>query len=381
MNRPYSSDSIWNKKIPANAALHPNSEQMIAWLKSRSYTTFGINIDRWTMPVYSADANTPKITIYCSGENSPIDGTFEGPYHTNVPFPANAQPDPSSDHGMIVLDWSTNTEWDFAALELRSDGKWHAGACIPWGPAAQPKPNSGYLPNFVDGSGVMPQEMTAYTWGACATSVPLLAGLIRPEEIAAGVIPHALRFGLCYPQHQRKVYPPAATIDGWLGSSSITEPYAIPEGARLQLDPNLNLDTLGLSPAGKIIAKCMQDYGIILVDSADGLPLYAQNPMGASGWYPADFGSCAALIPLNFRVVNYAVFDAVEELTTGGDVLGYICPYCDVQFATMAELNAHIAESHPPPTPPPVVTSSLVLPALIILVLLFAIMALKGGKK
>jgi hypothetical protein len=138
-----------------------------------------------------------------------------------------------------------------------------------------------------------------------------LAGLIRPEEIEAGVIPHALVFGCCYPKLGYIVYPPAPTTDG-----KIAGQYAIPEGARLQLDPSLNLDTLGLSTAGKIIAKCMQDYGIILSDSSDGLPLYAENPMGRATdpWPALSFdGYSASPIPLNFRVINYAVFGAVEE--------------------------------------------------------------------
>jgi hypothetical protein len=302
--RPFSDDSIWNTKIPANAALHPNSEQMIEWLQGLQYKTFGINIHSWSIPVYDAYASTPRVDIYVTADEvSKVDELYGGIYHSNVPFPTGAQPDPMSDHHMIVVDWSTNTEWDYIGLVWHQaetinghsfPARWVADACIPW---------------ELYGNGVMSQPIS--TWGARGSSIPNLGGLIRPEEIEAGVIPHALCFGCCYPKHGYKVYPPAATTDG-----KSTDPNAIPEGARLQLDPTLNLDSLGLSRAGKIIAKCMQEYGIILVDCTDGLPLYAENPLGRASdpWAALGFdGSSASPIPLDFRVINYAVFGAVEE--------------------------------------------------------------------
>jgi hypothetical protein len=287
--RPFSNDSIWNTKIPENAALHPNSEQMIEWLKNTPHANgvhFGINIYEWSVPIYDAYANTPRVTVY------EYDGTV---YHTNVPMPTDAQVDPMQDKHMVVIDWDNKIEWDFSDLtyNVRQPNKWVAGACIPWD---------------LYGSGVHPNSV----WGARGSSIPNLGGLIRPEEIKAGVIPHALSFGCCYPKQGWKVYPPAATTDG-----HSTDQYAIPEGARLQLDPSINVDTIpGLSRAGKIIAKCMQEYGIILVDSADGLPLYAENPMGRATdpWPALSFdGYSASPIPSNFRVINYAVFGAVEE--------------------------------------------------------------------
>ena len=141
--------------------------------------------------------------------------------------------------------------------------------------------------------------------------VPALAGLIRPEEIEAGVIPHALVFACNYPKAGTKVYPPAATTDG---KSSDT--WAIPEGARIQLDPTLDLDSLGLDRNAMIIAKCMQDYGIFLVDCSDGLVLYAENPMGreTDPWSALGFGGSSAYsIPPYFRVVDYSVFGGVEQ--------------------------------------------------------------------
>jgi len=284
--RPFSDDSIWNTKIPANAKIHPNSDKMIAHLKSSSYSDgghFSINIYSWSVPVYDAYADTPRVTIYRD------DGSV---YYTNVPMPKGAQADPQEDRHMCVVDWDNKVEWDFFNLRWEAN-QWRAHLCRPWD---------------LYGSGVNPNRV----WGCRGSSVPLLAGLIRPEEIEAGVIPHALVFAYWLPRRGWKVYPPAATTDG--KSDDI---YAIREGARIQLDPNLNLDTIpGLTRAGKIIAKCMQDYGIICVDCAGGIPLYAENPLGreTDPWPALGFtGSVAKPIPPYFRVIDYAVFGAVEE--------------------------------------------------------------------
>ena len=107
--------------------------------------------------------------------------------------------------------------------------------------------------------------------GACrAAGVPLIAGLIRPEEIKQGKIAHALVFAYYTPK--RGIYvQPASNSDGMSTRSG-----AIPEGARLQLDPSLDIDKLKLKPAARIIAKALQEYGMYLGDAAGGFSLYAE---------------------------------------------------------------------------------------------------------
>ena len=107
--------------------------------------------------------------------------------------------------------------------------------------------------------------------GACrAAGFPLIAGLIRPEEIKQGRIEHALVFAYNAPKHRAYVYP-ASNSDG-----KSTRPGAIPEGAGLLLDPSLDIDSLGLKPAAKIIAKALQEYGMYLGDGAGGFACYAE---------------------------------------------------------------------------------------------------------
>ena len=63
--------------------------------------------------------------------------------------------------------------------------------------------------------------------------------------------------------------PPAIWNDG-------QTPGGIPEGAILQLDPGLDLSRFPLSSAARTIARAMQEYGLVDVDSGGGAAVYAE---------------------------------------------------------------------------------------------------------
>jgi hypothetical protein len=80
-------------------------------------------------------------------------------------------------------------------------------------------------------------------------------------EIADRNIPHAL--ALQSENACPTFRPPALKSDGWSDRSD-----CIPEGARLQLDPTIDLDALGLSEGEKAVATALQRYGGFLMDVA-----------------------------------------------------------------------------------------------------------------
>ncbi|MBI5482324.1 MAG: hypothetical protein HY906_25945 [Deltaproteobacteria bacterium] len=51
----------------------------------------------------------------------------------------------------------------------------------------------------------------------------------------------------------------------------------IPCGGRIQLDPAVDLDGLGLTPAGRVIMQVLQEYGAYVGDYSGALSLYAEN--------------------------------------------------------------------------------------------------------
>lgn len=273
----YSADSPFNQAIAADAAVDPASPAMVGGLvDAAGYTGFAVNVRRWTVPVYYADSSTPRTDVALTESWSPY-ATLSG-----VPIPAGAAPDPSDDASMAVIDRETGCEYDFYAARKRADGSWAAG----WA-------NTTYVSwNGVDPGGV----------SARGSGFWLGAGLIRPEEVAAGSVDHALVMSYRYTKAGGPVAP-ATHSDGRSTSS-----LAIPTGGRLQLDPSLDLDALGLAPWQKTIARALQTYGAFVADTSTGVALYAQNPqgygLGAYPWGEADYASLPASLVSKLRVLQ-----------------------------------------------------------------------------
>jgi hypothetical protein len=111
------------------------------------------------------------------------------------------------------------------------------------------------------------------TWGASASSLPLVGGLITLEDLERGRIDHALAIAAPDIRSNAFVWP-AQRTDGTSSS-----PTALPEGAHLRLDPNLDLASLGLPPLTLMIARAAQDYGIIVRDNSRSVvSFFAQDP-------------------------------------------------------------------------------------------------------
>ncbi len=66
---------------------------------------------------------------------------------------------------------------------------------------------------------------------------------------------------------------PAHRTDG-----SSTEPFSLPEGAHLRLDPRLDLAALHLPRLTLMMAEAAQRYGIVVRDTAGNVAFYGQDP-------------------------------------------------------------------------------------------------------
>jgi hypothetical protein len=264
--RPYTAGSAWNTPIAAGAAADPNSAQLIAGLGQHNGGRITSDPEQYTFPVYFADAATPRYDVPCRVYRctlvSPA-GTSSTDVLQGVPIPAGARPSAGSDGQMIIIDAATGTEWDVWQASFDGSG-WSVS-------------NGSVYNVYWDG---MPTR-----YGSRGAGVPYYAGLIRPWEIAAGRIDHALAFAYPAPASGRCVWP-ASKTDGNTGGDG-----AIPEGARLQLDPNLtdaDFAALGLDRTGQIIARALQQYGMILIDVSGRPKIYAENlvvnPFAAYSW-------------------------------------------------------------------------------------------------
>jgi hypothetical protein len=124
-------------------------------------------------------------------------------------------------------------------------------------------------------------------WGASASSLSVVGGLISLEDLAEGTINHALAMAIPGPRSSAWAYP-AQRTDGSSG-----DPLALPEGAHLYLNPALDLSSMHLPAFTLALARAAQQYGIFVTDRSPVVELYAQDPTptgtnpyaGASGYF------------------------------------------------------------------------------------------------
>lgn len=152
------------------------------------------------------------------------------------------------------IEGGANSEGDRHILLLDKD------SCILYELySAYPQANGGWSA----GSGAIydlkSNQLRPDTWtSADAAGLPILPGLARYEEVAAGEIKHALRF-TC--QHTRRAYVwPARHF----ASSSNDLKYP-PMGQRFRL--KVSFDISGFSPQTKVILTALKKYGLILADN------------------------------------------------------------------------------------------------------------------
>ncbi|MFZ0453003.1 MAG: hypothetical protein WAM24_04575 [Ignavibacteriaceae bacterium] len=268
--RPFNSSSIWNTKIPADAKTDPHSQQLI---DSLAIGGFYINIHDWSIPVYFVDSDTiPKVNVINSRPGVYGKG-FKEPNHIPVrpDFIASPPVSDNSDNHLCIIDTSKMIEWDMWLARKNKAGNWTTGL----GAVTDLNSTGVEKPWFEQKN-----EFDAHR--SRAGGFPLIAGLIRPDEIKAGNIEHALVFA--YQRGRSEFFiPPASTAQATI--NEMNNKFGIPMGGQIQLDPNINVDTLKLNRAGKIIARALQEYGAFDGDYAGAAVLYADNsPSALKQW-------------------------------------------------------------------------------------------------
>lgn len=251
--------SFWYSPIPANAPLHASSAAYVADFKRQMKAYYGnvnINTTAYASPVFIAGAATPtvKVAIWDCQNKGYSDASLAQQWAA-VPIPTNAAPSEGTDLEMTIYQPSTDQIFEFWQTR-KVDGNWEA--C--WG---------GQMKNASSNQGIWPGN-----YGTTATSLPFLGGQITAEELRRGEIRHAIGIALVDLENYSVVSWPATRSDGYNPDHA---PNRIPEGSRFRLDPTVNLDTLGLHPVAKIIAKAAQKYGFVVWDKAGSISIRAQN--------------------------------------------------------------------------------------------------------
>jgi hypothetical protein len=97
-----------------------------------------------------------------------------------------------------------------------------------------------------------------YWSSADAAGLPIFAGLVRYDEVAAGAIRHALRFTV--EQTRRGFIPPATHF-----ASESDDPTLPPMGLRMRL--RADFDTSGYTGQARVVLEALKVYGMILADN------------------------------------------------------------------------------------------------------------------
>lgn len=268
--------SVWNRPLAAGTKRSPRSDGYVAELV-RQVEAFGpwINTDEYSTPVYRVESGQPRVPVTLrpiggGGATAALRAAL-----ASVPLPADAHPARGTDHHLVVWQPSTGEMWEFWVLQ-RELGGWTAAF---GGAMRNVAANPGYYnPDAWPGAGD--------DWGATATSLPLLAGLMTIAELHARRIEHAL--ALAIPEPSPEFVWPAQRSDGF--STSVD---AIPEGTMFRLPAALDLAALDLPPTTLAIARAAQRFGMIVRDRSGTVSLYGEAPTGGDpyreifeGMYP-----------------------------------------------------------------------------------------------
>jgi hypothetical protein len=260
----FSPSSFWNTPLADDASIDPESaaitgafEAVIAHELQAGNGPW-INTTDYSVPIYTVPAGQPIVPVQLSSQfHSP---SLQSAWN-EVPLPPDALPSAGSDKHLVVWQPSSDSIWEFWRLS-QVDGGWRAG----WG---------GAMRNVSSNAGVYGTDAwpgAESWWGSTASSLSIVGGLITLEDLRQGEIDHGL--ALAIPNVRADFYTaPARRTDG-----TSENPLALPEGAHLRLDPDLDLAALHLPPPTLMIAEAAQRYGIVVRDRAKVAHFFAQDP-------------------------------------------------------------------------------------------------------
>jgi hypothetical protein len=261
--RPYARTSPFNRRVPANPKLAPDSARVIrtltGWGKPQALLAGHADTDSdYFHPIYWSKRTDPIFEVRCLEYGGcPLEGR-------RVRIPDVARPAGGDDGHMAVIDPRRGVEYDFWQVRDKPAG----GGVLRVSYGGSTK---------IGGNGLGSQATAAW--------FGLAAGMLRAAEVEAGSVEHALFIAIkC--SSGRSVYPAhAGTSAAPCSRFGLDHPDAPPLGARIWLDLTpAQIKKLDVPHWRKTILLAMHRYGMIVGDTNGGNAAWGLIAESGSGF-------------------------------------------------------------------------------------------------
>ena len=265
--RVFPADNAWNANV-SSAPVHPSSASIISYIQAHGtdnlHADFGENPD-YGIPFVVVPADQPLVPIVYDAYGDESD---PGPF----PIPLDAPVEGGGDHHVIALRQGACDLFELY-VGRRQGGGWLAASGARFD---------------LNTNNLRPLGWTS----ADAAGLPILPGLVRYEEVAAGRVDHAIR--VTFSVTQRGFVLPATHF-----ASDVSDPSAPPMGLRLRLKSSYDIS--GLTGQARVIAEAMKTFGLIVADN--GTNWFFQGAP-SSGWDDDDLDQLKDVPGSAFEVVD-----------------------------------------------------------------------------
>ena len=269
----FPANNVWHADVSAL----PVHSRSAAWLASASASTrklhpdFGSSGDPgvpYGIPYQVVPSSHAKVSVAFDYD----DESDPGPYPLGSDTPIEGGAGSGGDMHTVVVDKDTCTLYETWYTQHTASG-WTAGSGAIWSLKSNAQRPDGWT-------------------SADAAGLPILPGLLRPDELTAGVVDHAIRFTVA--KTDRSYVWPARHF-----ASSVSDPNRPPMGARFRL--KASYDISGFASSTRVVLTAMKKYGLMLADN--GSDWYFQG--SASNAWPDTLISQLKQVPAS-------AFEAVD---------------------------------------------------------------------
>ena len=228
-------DNPWNTDI-SSYPVHPNSAAYVASIggSGHLHADFGGN-GEYGIPFTVVPQGAPRVPITFTAYGDESDA---GPYPVPLTAPVEGGASSDGDRHVLVLEQGVCKLYElYRSFQVGQEWNADSGAVYDLGS----------------------NKLRADYWtSADAAGLPILPGLVRYDEVAAGAVTHAIRFTV---QRTQKGFIHPATHY----ASNRSDASLPPMGLRMRLRADFDISKfMGQS---RVILEGMKKYGIILADN------------------------------------------------------------------------------------------------------------------